>query len=439
MMLFAALVVSCSGNASGGGHSEPVDVDIDDVLSRGDGTKTVVSSPIAVSGNQSIVLKGLDGGKLYTIYSDGVEAIGSAKASPDVNSLGEWTYTFMIPEDRTELELDASDIGLADGGEFRIGDVAAPRLTFQDGEKGMVLGQDVSEPLYIKPDGSEYYEAFFSLDMDTIPDPTRLILNTYMTYGGPAYASRWFRFIDEYGAEISSINGNALIDLSGYDTVYLCARLVVSFPENSSAKLHLQLVDPGEIKQGTSSVLSGPSTYIIGPSSSPQVLSVDRQDGSGLGAFSNPLNARYTTTGKHFLHVFPIAMTDDRIFINIPTHSDPIMFDYSGPSTSAELSSADEVFSIVAMGSDTKTFSVDDGTAIFPVVFTGDLYGRTVALETDAAGEGVLGCAHVSGNGYSQDIISVGKPVQVSGERKLEYFYFMTSTGKACTFTLTVE
>ena len=72
-----------------------------------------------------------------------------------INNLGGGTFTFVLPEGVTEIEFKASEIGLENGGEFRIGDVAAAEITFQDGLKGMTIGQGVTDPVYINADGGE--------------------------------------------------------------------------------------------------------------------------------------------------------------------------------------------------------------------------------------------------------------------------------------------
>lgn len=38
-------------------------------------------------------------------------------------------------------------------------------------------------------------------------------------------------------------------------------------------------------------------------------------------------NARYADSVKHFPFVFPIKLSDNEIAINIPAHTEPIMFD----------------------------------------------------------------------------------------------------------------
>ena len=430
--------VSCSGNPDET-SVPPLTVDADDVLPSGSSDTTVVSAPVEVStGSQSITITGLEGGKLYTIYSDHSVSENS-KRPAGVNSLGTGgTYAMVLPEGRTDVRLRASDIGLGSGGEFRIGDVSAPVMAFRDGSAGMDLGQGITSPLYIKPDGSEYFEAFFSLDTASIPDAENVVVNTSVTYGGVSSGRRMFRFVDENGSEIPDVNGNAAVDLSGYDAVYLWASLTVEFSERGM-QYHLTLLNPVEIRLGSSVTLSGPSTYMIGPSSSPQLLLVDRKD-SGLGVFNDSLNARYVETGKHFLHVFPVALTDDYIVVSIPPHAASIMFDYGGDARSARLVAADTGFSVDSMGTGEKRFTVDEGTFLYPVIFSDSLYGRTLSLETDAPDAvGRLGSAHVSGNGYSVDQIVPGQPFGSPEDRKLEYFFFLNNTGKSCTFTLTVE
>lgn len=444
-ILVAVLFISCSAGPSGDSSlaDEPVildgPLDIDEIIPESSGDRTTVSRPIIVEdGSQPVILTGLECGKLYTIYTGragNAKAIASTGEDITINDLGEGTYAFILPEGVTEIEFKASEIGIGSGGEFRIGAVAAPRIDFTDGSKGMTIGQGATDPIFINQDGSEEYEAFYRIDMAAVENPENVVVTAITSNTGSASMSHWFRFIDESGAEIEGINGNAVIDLSGYDTVYLYANLIVRSSANDDARFHVYFRNPVLI--GDKTVKLEPSqTYLIDPA--PASLLAVENDGGGLGAFANSLNARYAGSGKHFSNVFPVRITDSRIEINIPEHSEPIMFDYSGRELSARLEPVPAGFAIESMGKGERAFSVSEGTAIFPVIFTVLSPGGMITLES-GGGSGRLGLRHESGNGYATETLGPGQPYTVADSRYLEYFFFRNDTGEECSFTLTVQ
>ena len=435
ILFLIIMLTSCPDNAQGT-VSPPVSVDVSDIISAGDESKTVISSPIAVEGgNQRITVSGLESGRLYTIYSS--SSSRKAEVRSDAESVQELTsgvYTISIPDGGNEISFSASEIGLGSGGSFRLGNVAVFVITFQDALDGIAIGKGTDEPLLIHENGAEYYEAFFSLDVSKIQDPENVVVNTYLSYDGVSSGSKAFRFIDEEGRVIESINGNAVIDLSDFDTVYLWMGFTVNYAENDML-FHLTLQNPVEV--GAEITLRKHHTYSIAPSSEQQMLIVESEVGGWL---YESLNARYAETGKHFMHVFPVALTDGHVAINIPPHSESILFDYGGNDGNARLVESDYGSAIDIMGTSTESFVVDEGTYIFPVIFADSLYGRTVVLHSDAPDvTGWLDLAHVSGNGYAVEMLSPGMAYQANNERKLEYFFLHNTTGKACAFTLSVK
>ena len=174
-ILVAVLFISCSAGPSGdsGLADEPVildgPLDIDEIITESSADRTTVSRPIIVEdGSQTVILTGLESGKLYTIYTGkagNAKAIAPTGEGITINDLGEGTYAFILPEGVTEIEFKASEIGIGSGGEFRIGAVAAPRIDFTDGSDGMTIGQGATDPIFINQDGSEEYEAFYRIDI----------------------------------------------------------------------------------------------------------------------------------------------------------------------------------------------------------------------------------------------------------------------------------
>ena len=449
-VLMIMLSISCSGSPSqSGGNTEEAiilegPVDISQIISGGSGIETAVSRPIAVgSGNQTITFTGLESGKLYTIYAGregNTKAIASTGEGITLNDLGGGTYTFILPEGVTEIEFKASEIGLEDGGEFRIGAVAAPEIDFQDSSKGMTIGQGVTEPLYINADGSEVYEAFYSIDVNKLENPSNIVITEVLDHSGEGGGSHWFCFVDKHGQEIRSAKPRAVIDLSGHDIVYLYNRMIVDFSEGKDMTDSLYLLNPTPLNVNETVTLHNPSTFIIGPSSSPMYLIVNRESDSSLGIFINDINARYASTGARFPGVLPIEATEEHLIVNIPSHSEKIMFDYDGEDVTAELVPSDGQIKIYEMGMGTKTFTVPPDTFIFPIICTGSLSDCTLSFTTDIP-DSSLKYTIINRDGYGagQGMVYPGGSVSTGNGRTFDWFFFRDYERKGGTFTLTVQ
>lgn len=244
-MLIITLFISCTGTPSDSEPAEPIAVDVSTSISGSSGS-TQVSKPIATSGGaQEISLKGLEPGKLYTVYtsSDNARASRRAAESSPLSYLDNGAYSMVLPEGQAEITFTVSDIGLADGGDFRIGDVAATTIDFQDGSKGMTIGQQKTTPVFVEEDGTEYYEAFYRIDVSTIPNPDRFVINEVISHTGSGGGSHSFAFVDTKGNKISTINQNAILDLSDYDTVYLWQQMYVYFSDNNDQLSTLYMIE----------------------------------------------------------------------------------------------------------------------------------------------------------------------------------------------------
>ena len=440
------LAVSCSGSPDRTAPEQPVQLegplDIATILS-GDKEGSVSRPVVVPGGNQTITLTGLESGRLYTIYageSVSSKAVAAEAGNIEINNLGDGVYTFILPEDVTELEFKASEIGLSGGGEFRLGIVNAPEITFQDGARGMTIGQKKEEPVYVTEDGSEVYEAFYSIDVSTLEDPSRIVITEVLSHSGGGGGSHWFCFVDESGKEIETINARALVDLSAYETVYLYNYMRVDYSDGGDMTDSLYMISPTMLDIGEAFTLRNPSTYILGPSSSSVYLVVDRPSDRSLGVFINDLNARIAETGERFKHVLPVEATAEHLIVSIPAQSEEIMFDYDGETLSAELVPSDGSIVINEMSGGTRTFTVPAGMTIFPVVFTGSTPGCTLSMTTDIP-DGFLKYTLVNrdGDGYGQGGISTGGWVSAGSGRVFDWFFFRTYAAEGGTFTLTVE
>ncbi len=153
LILFLMLIVCCSSCSDNSQNyvSSPVNVDISVVLPAGGGDGTVISSPIEVNGrNQEILISGLDSGRLYIVYAASPsEKAESRKEGGFIHLLDDGVYSLILPEGKSDVAFTASEIGLDDGGVFRIGNVSSPEITFRDAENGMVIGQGIDAPLLI--------------------------------------------------------------------------------------------------------------------------------------------------------------------------------------------------------------------------------------------------------------------------------------------------
>ncbi len=436
ILLILIMLFSCSGNPNSTADSgkEP--------------DKTVVSDPFAVEGNEEIKLEGLESGKLYVIYASSKTAsrtLDARQGTGDgsriaLNYIGNDTYTFILPEGCTEITFPAADIGLENGGEYRVGEVNTADIAFSDGSDGISIGEGVSEPIYAKEDGSEVYEAFFSIDVSTIPDPSRFVVTEVLTHSGSGGVSHNFTFVDESGKAIEELAGRSILDLLGYETVYIRLYMEVEYSEGDMVDT-LYLSSPEEIPESGSIEISNPGTYMIGPSSIDKYLVVEKSFSSanGLGVFINNVNARYCDDGKHFNGVFPIAITDTGVILNIPKHSRAIMFDYDGATAPVHLEAADGEYPIGTIEMEEKTFTVPEGCRLFPVLPAEEYLGVTISMDSDIGAFCRIGICNSDQIGYGIDSIDSGESLSLSPGRSPDYLFFVNPDGKACTFTLAIE
>ena len=432
VLLILIMLFSCSGNP----------------ISMADSGKTAVSDPFAVDGNGEIKLEGLESGKLYTIYALAQKSSRTLSARQGtgngqqaaLNAIGNDTYTFILPEGCTEISFTAADIGLENGGEYRVGEVDAADIAFSDGAGGISIGEGVSEPIYTNEDGSEVYEAFFSIDISAIPDSSRFAVTEVLTHSGSGSANHNFTFVDESGKAMEGLNDRAVLDLAGYETVYI--RLYMEVEDSQGDMVDtLYLISPEEIPASGSIEISNPGTYIIEPSSADQYLVVGKKFSTayGLGVFINNVNARYCDDGKHFNGVFPIAVTDTGVILNIPKHDRDIMFDYDGEATPVHLEEADGEYPIEKIRREEKTFNVPEGCFIFPVLPEGEYLGAEITMTADIGAFCKIGICNSGQIGYGTESIGNGETLSLSPGRSPDYFLFLNPEGKECTFTLAIK
>ena len=248
------------------------------------------------------------------------------------------------------------------------------------------------------------------------------------------------QFVDKYGQEIRSVKPRAVIDLSGHDIVYLYNRMIVDFSEGKDMTDSLYLLNPTPLNVNGTVTLHNPSTFIIGPSSSPMYLIVNRKSDNSLGIFINDINARYASTGARFPGVLPIEATEEHLIVNIPSHSEKIMFDYDGEDVTAQLVPSDGKIKIHEMGMGTKTFTVPPDTFIFPIICTGSLSDCTLSFATDIP-DSSLKYTIINRDGYGagQGMIYPGGSVSTGNGRTFDWFFFRDYERKGGTFTLTVQ
>ncbi len=422
-------------------QADPISINVNDEIT-GTSTVTNVSDPIAVEGgNQEISIKGLESGKLYTIYSSKASAGSqsalsavSGKSRISLNNISGGTYTFILPEGQSEITFTAVEIGLQNGGEFRIGDVATDEIEFQDGAKGMVIGQGKTTPIFTD-NGVEHYETFYSIDVDSIPDPSRVVINETTSHGGNAKTSHYFSFVDENGKRIEG-KENAILNLSGYETIYLYQSLIIDYSDMPQTST-LYFITPENIKTEGTTEISSPGTYIIEASNIDQYMIVEGLS-NGLGAFIYDLNARYTDTGERFYAVFPIAKTKTGVVINIPKHDRDIMFDYDGETYSVYLTPADGSYPIETVKMGETKFTVNEGTYLFPLLPSGIPVNSTISLKTDNKdGQLIIGYHQPSGHGTAS--IKNGEEYYLGEKRNSvpEYLFFRNPSKEECTFTVT--
>ena len=447
VMVTAALLAACPGSpADSTPPAEPVSINLTDSFNGFGQDTTTVSDPVTVTGgNQQISLSGLESGRLYTIYAReaGAAAVSAAAGTAKVaiTSLGGGTYAFILPEGETEIVFTAAEIGLRNGGEFRIGRITVPETDFRDGTDGMTIGQGVTQPVFTTPDGAEYYEAFYSIDTDSIPDASRVVITEIISHKGNAKISHYFSFVDENGKKLEGGNEEAILDLSGHTTIYLWQKMQVDYSDQDQTST-LYFLSPGLINKEGSTSISAPGTYIIEASSSGQYMIVEglADSNRGLGTFVNDINARYTDTGERLSRVFPIAVTDEEVIINIPAHSRDIMFDYDGDTFSVHLEKADGSYEVETLRKGTNTFTVEEGVYLFPVLPSGIPADSRISLSTESP-DGQLRIAYIQPTGHGITSIRDGGSYDLGTKKSSvpEYLYFQNPSRKACSFTVRVE
>ncbi len=411
LILFAVITIlfaSCSPN--------PSDI----------GSSVSLVRTIDVNGEGSVVISDLKSGELYTIYSKEAVASQSADLSGSLTPIG-GTYVFMVPEGVTEIELDPSKIGLENGGELNLYEVSAPDFDYQDAAEGMRLGQGLTKPLFVKDDGTEVFESIFRLDTSTIPGKDEIAFLFALESNSSATVNHYFGFLDKNGNKISDSSVEAVMDLSGHEYVYVYMYLTVNDEESPvSATLYTKVP---EVIDGPTK-LSAPSIYMIKPSSSAYLV-VKKPSGITFKdtAFTRESGARYASSGERFANFTPIAETDDEIILNVDSHSEAIIFDYTlGPDMTAEVIPNDGSIEIAKMGRGTETFTMKEGQRLFPIIFTPSS-GVTVSFESEGNGANslYLRSGHTDGRGYSSRTIHSGKEVEIESHQVLESGFIVRS------------
>lgn len=448
LLLAVFMVVSCTGSLKEQAAGEPIKIDAGTI------TGNVSEAVEVMSESQEIQLDGLKGGAYYTIYCSGSvkdekagsawlsagAQIGSSKAAvPELLYLDNGTYGFAVPEGTESVSFRAGNIGLGAGDTFRVSEKEVRKIVFTPGWNGFEHGQCISEPLFIE-DGEEVYEAFISIDVKTIPYADHVAVTEMINHTGNGAGSHSFAFVDEYGKRIDIPNG--IVDLSGYDKVYIWTQMRVSHSDNNDMVQHVYFLQPQTLGE-TQSVLRNPGVYLLPESAVDQYIVVDSipNDNGGLGVFVNDLNARYADTGKRFRGVYPLGFYNGKLIINVPKHDSDVIFDYDGAeAVPAHIEDNDGRIPVYSMGKGSKTFEVPDGTSVVAIEIEGGIKDPTVSV-VSGSGNSLLFCfsSGTSGKGYSKRSIDNSGSVKILDGFLLDALVFRNRSDDPCSFTITIS
>ena len=404
-------------------------------------TVAVVRKIQVESGGDQILIDNLRSGRMYTIYTNPSTLSSLAESKNTTTELKQGTYIMKVRDGESSLTINPEDIGLEYGGSLLIGEIDAAGTVFQDAEDGMRAGAGITGIVYANDSGLDVYEEFFLLDTSTIPSPENVAFILTVSGGGSGtIINHRFGFLDEDGNRISDSTVESVIDLSGYDSVYIYLHLEASPGRNVSIALYP--VIPETIDEET--VISGPSIYMLEPESRDTYLILSKTEDIELGHtdFVNDAGGRYAADGKRFPQFFPIADTEDAIIMNVNAHDEAVLFDYEKnlPFT-ASLVPADGSVDIKEMGTGTQTFTVEEGRRLLPVKFSPLTDVRITFSSADGSGSFRVGAGHTDGHGFATSSAREGETVTIEENQILEYGYFFRG-GKnlpETEFTITVQ
>ncbi|MBO8435656.1 MAG: Ig-like domain-containing protein [Spirochaetes bacterium] len=430
---------AAGGGGGGGGPVVPATPDVVfDVSSLPDGSisdQTLVSDPITVEESDSVIkLTGLESGKLYSLYTEQAQAI-RARSSAKISEGNKNRYTFVLPEGETEIEFNASDIGLGNGGSFRIGEVYAPHINFEDGNEAMTISES-DEPIFTDENGRKVYEKYFSIDISGIEDRSNIALITTST--GSGSGGHNYGFVSETGEAIREKEIGSVFDLSEFDTVYIYLYMEVT-ESLDSISVSLHLVNP--ITIGTEAVdIKAPSIYRIEPSAENRYMVFELEGGPdqniylGATGLNEDLNARNLETGKRHPRFFPVKMDGNKVIFNLEANANPIIFNIEsiGDSYTVKAHIDEEMEEInlrkIEVEADKDldtTLIIPAGEAIVPAIFTSDdpgaLAGFKNAVVEFSGGTFRILFSHDSEVGFSSYSPDPGKIFSLYEEDKLEY------------------
>ena len=420
--------------------------------------KTNVSEPIPIEAGKDVIkIEGLTGGKLYTLYPDRGNGVAgssmklrartaSARNSSNlinVNSSG-YSYAFIVPEGETSYTFKASDMDLAVGDSFTVGDI--PSLDFTDGiESGVSISQDKDNDILVSDEnGYKTYEKFFSINVDQLVEKYNLTRSNIVILNnvtGSGSGGTNFGLIDQFGNDERIDGTSTILDLTDEDTIYIYMYMeIVNQTKPWTFELHF--VNPRPVT-GVQQDLVAPAAYLFTPSDKPRIVEI-----TGNRLNNNlDLAARYGIDGQRHPWFFEISRGTGYL-INLDSNiegyeNEDIIFSYpvklyenNAKISVRDVENGDPTPTVIDPHNPPKSIILNDGQNYLPIVFKTtagkDLIGMNVEISEYATGYTVnVVAGHTDGVGSSTRVLGEDGRLKTDYDNSdiLEYAYIERNGG----------
>lgn len=282
---------------------------------------------VAVSGNDTVTLKGLKAGALYGINPHGAQA--SSRAAGDAPFISTDGGTQLFLSDGSDVTFSGADVGIMGEGNVTVVEYDPIQVSI---DTDMVIDTGTEAPLYTYYD--EYgrlckvYEEYYPVDLvqleaDGLDRQEVALYKSTDGSGSAAYSFSFFSPGDDSGT-LTGIKINGVLDLSDsrYDTLHVFNQVIL---EEGVTRQEIYLQSPRHLELDQSYEMTGGDVlFQVGPDGldgEDMVIEINL-NGNDLDVFrfdNRFIESRYASgpdAGTHKPYVFPMSYEPDgKVFL----------------------------------------------------------------------------------------------------------------------------
>lgn len=395
---------------------------------------------VAVSGNDTVTLKGLKAGTLYGINPHGAQA--SSRAAGDTPFISTDGGTQLFLSDGSDVTFSGADVGIMGDGNVTVVEYVPLQVSL---DTDMVIDTENDDPLYTYYDERgrlcKVYEEYYPVDLAKLAekDLNREEVAIFKSTDGSGTSDYSFAFFSpgDDTDTLTGIKNNGVLDLSAprYDTLHVFNQVILI---DGVTKQEIYLQSPQHLELGQSyEITKGDVLFQAGPDGldgEDMVIEINL-NGNDLDVFrfaNRFIQSRYAdgpNEGTHKPYVFPMSYDNDTVLL----YAGPVDDDFIFEVTTTE--DAISPLSIKARKIETKekellekykidlsqlnengsydvTIEVPVGSYYLPVIFEGDKLGAypdlcfSVAYSDSDMNLKVVSCSKNGKSYSSQDVLN---------------------------------